>query len=67
MIWEVENVLIDSCKFKLPKRLPNRVDDDINWTVIIVEATKAPIECPKNAKETKVLSKNIFTNLKFLA
>jgi len=39
IIRKVEDVLIDSGKFELPKKLPSRVDDDINWSVVIVDAT----------------------------
>lgn len=52
IIRKVEDVLIDSGKFELPKKLPNRVDDDINWSVVIVDATETPIERPKKTKET---------------
>lgn len=49
---KVEDILIDSGKFELPKKLPSRVDDDINWSVVIVDATETPIERPKNPKQT---------------
>ncbi len=52
IIHKVENVLIDSGKFDLPKKLPSRVDDDINWSVVIVDATETSIERPKKTKET---------------
>ena len=52
IIRKVEDVLIDSGKFDLPKKLPNKVDDDINWSVVIVDATETPIERPKKTKET---------------
>ena len=52
IIRKVEDVLIDSGKFGLPKKLPSRVDDDINWSVVIVDATETPIERPKKTKET---------------
>lgn len=52
IIHKAEDVLIDSGKFELPKKLPSRVDDDINWTVVIVDATETPIERPKKTKET---------------
>ena len=52
IIHKVEDALINSGKFDLPKKLPSRVDDDINWTVIIVDATETPIERPKKTKET---------------
>jgi len=52
IIRKVEYVLINSGKFELPKKLPSRVDDDINWSVVIVDATQTPIERPKKTKET---------------
>ena len=52
IIRKVEDVLIDYGKFELPKKLPSRVDDDINWSVVIVDATETPIERPKKTKET---------------
>ena len=52
IIHKTENILIDSGKFELPKKLPSRVDDDINWSVVIVDATETPIERTKKTKET---------------
>ena len=52
IIRKVEDVLVDSGKFELPKKLPSRVDEDINWSVVIVDATETPIERPKKTKET---------------
>ena len=50
IIHKIENILIDSGKFELPKKLPSRVDDNINWSVVIVDATETPIERPKKPK-----------------
>ena len=52
IIRKVEDILVDSGKFELPKKLPSKVDDDINWSVVIVDATETPIERPKKTKET---------------
>jgi len=52
IIRKVEDILVDSGKFELLKKLPCRVDDDINWQVVIVDATETPIERPKKTKET---------------
>ena len=52
IIRKVEDLLVDSGKFELPKKLPSKVDDDINWSVVIVDATETPIERPKKTKET---------------
>ena len=53
IIRKVEDILIDSGKFELPRKLPSRVDDDINWSVVIVDATETPIERLKKTKETR--------------
>ncbi|WP_201532138.1 helix-turn-helix domain-containing protein [Psychrobacter sp. LFX-11D] len=52
IIHKMEDVLVDSDRFELPKKLPIRVNDDINWSVVIVDATETPIERPKETKET---------------
>ena len=52
IIRKVEDILINSGKFELPKKLPSRVGEDIDWTVVIVDATETPIERPKKTKET---------------
>ena len=52
IIRKVEDILMGSGKFELPKKLPCRVDDDINWRVVIVDATETPIEHPKKTKAT---------------
>lgn len=54
IIRKVEDILVDSGKFELPKKLPSRVDDNINWSVVIVDATETPIERPKKTKETTI-------------
>ena len=54
IIRKVEDIFIDSGRFKLPRKLPSRVDDDINWSVVIVDATETPIERPKKTKETTI-------------
>ena len=59
IIRKVEDILINSGKFELPKKLPNRVDEDINWTAVIIDATETPIERPKKTKEiTTAVRKN---------
>ena len=40
IIRKVEDILVDSGRFELTKKLPGRVDADINWTVVIVDATE---------------------------
>ena len=50
IIRKVEYVLINSGKFELPKKLPSRVDDDINWSVVIVDATEPLLSVQKKPK-----------------
>ena len=57
IIRKVEDVLINSGKFELPKKLPSRVDDDINWSIVIVDATETPIERPKKTKEITTVAR----------
>jgi len=52
IIRKVEDILVDSVKFELPKKLLSRFDDDINWRVVIVDATETPIERLKKTKAT---------------
>ena len=47
IIRKVEHTLVDSGRFELPKKLPSRVDNGINWTIVIVDATETSIERPK--------------------
>ncbi len=54
IICKVEDILIDSGKFELPKKLPSRVDDDINWSVVIVDATETPIDRLKKTKANTI-------------
>lgn len=57
IIRKVEDTLIDSGKFEVPKKLPSRVDEEINWSVVIVEATKTPLERPKKTKATTIVTR----------
>src|SRR5690606_40944795 len=56
IIRKVENILIDSAKFELPKKLPRRVDDDINWSVVIIDPTSTPTYGSKKTKATPTTS-----------
>jgi hypothetical protein len=49
IITKIENTLIKSKKFHLPKKLPQ--GQGINWDVIVVDATEISIERPKKTKE----------------
>ena len=52
IITQVENVLIKSRAFSLPKR---REVSNSDWTVVLIDATETPIERPKknNAATTR--------------
>ncbi len=45
IVQHIENVLINSNKFHLPKKLPPGCD--IDWEVVLVETTELVIERPK--------------------
>lgn len=47
---KVENVLIHSSKFDLPRKLNHGKPEDINWSAIILNATETPIERQKKLK-----------------
>ncbi|MEB3754897.1 transposase family protein [Acinetobacter sp. MD2(2019)] len=49
IITKIENILIKSKKFHLPKKLPQ--GQGIDWEVIVVDATEMTIERPKKTKE----------------
>ncbi len=49
IITKIENILIKSKKFHLPKKLPQ--GQGIDWEVVVVDATEMTIECPKKTKE----------------
>ena len=58
-VERVEQALIRSGKFRLPKKLPRRTDDSVEWLVVAVDATETPIERPKkNSAATTVARKS---------
>ena len=50
MVRKVEDILIKSGQFDLPKKLPRGDVDDMNWSAVIIDATETPIERPKKTK-----------------
>ncbi len=57
IIQKIENILIKSDKFHLPKKLPQ--GEGIDWEVVVVDATEMTVERPKkNRKSTIVVRKN---------
>jgi hypothetical protein len=57
MVRKVEDILIKSGRFDLPRKLPRGDVDDINWSAVIVDATETPIERPKKTKVTTTAEK----------
>lgn len=49
IVRHVENVLINSNKFHLPKKLPSGAG--IDWDVVVVDATEMVIERPKKTEK----------------
>ena len=49
IIHKIENILIKSDLFHLPKKLPRGTGTD--WEVVVVDATEMSIEHPKKTKE----------------
>lgn len=48
IVRHIENILIHSNKFHLPKKLPQGTE--VDWEVVIVDATEIPIERPKQTE-----------------
>ena len=57
IVHKVENVLISSGQFDLPRKLPRGDGEDINWSAVIIDATETPIERPKKTKATTTVEK----------
>lgn len=55
IITRVEDVLIASGKFSLPKR---REVEETEWTVVLVDVTETPIEKPKKSSGTTIAVKS---------
>ncbi|QQT58744.1 helix-turn-helix domain-containing protein [Acinetobacter johnsonii] len=45
----IEDTLIGSGKFNLPKQLPNR--DEVDWEVVVIDATEILVQRPKKTEE----------------
>jgi len=56
-ITKIENILIKSKKFHLPKKLPQ--GQGIDWEVVVVDATEMTIERSKNKINSIVERKNV--------
>lgn len=49
IVRHVENILINSNRFHLPKRLPTGAG--VDWDVVVVDATEIAIERPKKTEK----------------
>ncbi len=58
IITRVEDVLIGSGKFSLPKR---REVTETEWTVVLVDVTETPIERPKKSSAATTVAKSSVT------
>lgn len=54
-IQKVENALMHSRKFTLPKRQNRTIDDQFNW--VIIDVTESPIERPQKNKEDFIVGR----------
>ena len=45
----IEDTLIGSGKFNLPKQPPNR--DEVDWEVVVIDATEILVQRPKKTEE----------------
>lgn len=58
IITKVEDLLIASGKFNLPKR---REVEETDWVVVLVDATESPIERPKKSKNATIAANSSVT------
>ena len=55
IITKVEDLLIGSGRFNLPKR---REVEETEWTVVLVDVTETPIEKPKKSSGTTTAARS---------
>lgn len=58
IITRVEDVLVSSGRFSLPRR---REVEETEWTVVLVDVTETPIEKPKKSSGTTTAAKSSAT------
>ncbi len=51
----IEDTLIRSGKFNLPKQLPNR--DEVDWEVVVIDATEILVQRPKKTRRNGIAVK----------
>ena len=57
IVIKVEDILIHSGRFELPRKLPHGKSYYINWSAVITDATKTLVERPKKTKNSTTLKK----------
>ena len=60
----IEDTLIRSGKFNLPKQLPNR--DEVDWEVVVIDATEILVQRPKNRRNGIAVKSDIPLNFSYL-
>ena len=55
IVRQVEDCLIKSNLFNLPKNLPE--GKEIDWNVVVVDATEIPIQRPKKTEEIAIVAR----------
>lgn len=58
IITRVENLLVSSGKFSLPKR---REVEETQWTVVLIDVTETPVERPKKSKNATTAARSDVT------
>ncbi len=59
-IKQVENLLIQSGKFSLPKRT-SLIGEQVSYEVLVIDATESKVERPKKNKSVITVEKNTIT------
>lgn len=59
IIQKIENILIKSDKFHLPKKLPQ--GEGLDWEVVVVDATEITIERPKKNRKSIIVARKSVT------
>ncbi|WP_374253617.1 transposase family protein [Acinetobacter brisouii] len=63
IVRHVEDCLIQSGLFNLPKKLPD--GEGIDWNVVIVDATEIPIQRPKKNRRKVIVARKRHIPLKY--
>ena len=50
IVRKVEDVLVNSGKFDLPRKLPHGKPEDVNWSAVIIDGTKLQLSVQKKPK-----------------